>query len=87
MAPGSESQRLASAVLEALFGPDQAVRTYGAWVRASLQANGLGLVEIPTRDLSNVLAILVATNRTVPLTRFADACQKVYERANLEALI
>ena len=87
VAPGAESQRLAAAVFEALFGPDQAGRTYGDWVRASLQANGLGSTEIPTRDLSNVLAILVATNRTVPLTRFAEACREVDERANLEALI
>jgi hypothetical protein len=87
VAPGAEARRLASAVFEALFGPDQAARSYGDWVRASLLANGLGSVEIPTRDLSNVLAVLVATNRTIPLARFADACHEINEQANLESLI
>jgi hypothetical protein len=87
VAPGAEGHRLASAAFEAVFGPDQAARSYGDWVRASLLANGLGSVEIPTRDLSNVLAILVATNRTIPLAQFADACREVHEQANLESLI
>ncbi len=87
VAPGAEARRLASAVFEAVFGPEQAARAYGDWVRASLLANGLGAVEIPTRDLSNVLAILVATNRTISLAQFADACREVHEQANLESLI
>ena len=85
--PGAESQRLASAVLEALFGSDQEAKSYSDWVRASLHANGLAASEIPARDLPHVLAILVATQRTVPLSRFADVCKKANERASLETLI
>ena len=87
LSPGPESRALAGHVLDALFGADLAGKTYTAWVRASLTANGLGLSEIPARDLVNVLAILVATNRTIPLSRFADACRLLDERARLETLI
>ena len=65
VAPGPESRALAGHVLDALFGADGAGKTYTAWVRASLLANGLSYSGIPARDLVNVLAILVATNRTV----------------------
>ena len=57
------------------------------WVRASLLANGLVGVRIHARDLSNVLAVLVATKRSIPLSRFADACRVADERARLEVLI
>jgi hypothetical protein len=85
--PGSESRTLASGVIEALFGSEQDEKTYTRWVRASLLANGLGGVDIAAQDLPNVLAILVATNRSIPLYRFADACRLVDERARLERLI
>jgi hypothetical protein len=52
-----------------------------------LIANGLSLVEIQARDLANVLAILTATNRTIPLSAFADACQAADARTRLESLI
>ncbi len=84
---GPESQALAANVLDALFAPDGAEKSYTAWVRASLLANGLGHDDLPARDLVNVLAILVATNRTIPLSKFADACRLLDERARLETLI
>ena len=86
-APGAESRALASGIIQALFGAIDEERSYTHWVRASLLANGLGCVEIPAEDLGNVLAVLVATNRTSPLSRFADACRLVDERARLESLI
>ena len=87
VAPGAECKALASAILDALFGTQESEKTYTAWIRASLLANGLGRVDIRAGDLSNVLAILVATNRTIPLSQFADACRLMDERARLEALI
>lgn len=84
---GGESRSLAIEILGALFDSGQVGRTYTAWVRASLIANGLDRVSIPAQDLSNVLTILVATNRTIPLARFADACRLSDERARLETLI
>lgn len=87
VSPGPESRALAAEVLDALFGIDRAEKTYSAWVRASLLANGLGREDVPAPDLLNVLAILVATDRTIPLSQFADACRLVDERARLETLI
>lgn len=84
---GPESRALAGHVLDALFASDGAGKTYTAWARASLLANGLGRQEVPAGDLVNVLAILVATNRTIPLSKFADACRLLDERARLETLI
>lgn len=85
--PGFEDRKLAADVLDAVVGADSSGRGYTAWVRASLLANGLGATDVPARDLPNVLAILVATNRTIPLPKFADACRLMDERARLEALI
>lgn len=87
VSPGFESHQFATNVLDAATGIDPGGRGYIAWVRASLLANGLGGDEIPARDLGNVLAILVATNRTIPLSKFADACRLLDERARLETLI
>jgi hypothetical protein len=87
VSPGVEAEQLASGVLDAISGVGPAERTYSAWARASLIANGLGSTRIRMRDLSNVLAILVATNRTIPLSRFADACRLQTERMRLETLI
>ena len=84
---GEESRALAGRVLDALFGSDLAEKSYTSWVRASLFANGLNESEIPARDLVNVLAILIATDRTIPLSKFADACLRLDERARLETLI
>jgi hypothetical protein len=83
----AEGSALASAVLEAIFGPEERSRTYTDWVRASLIANGLSASEISTRDLPNVLAILVATNRTVHVGRFTDACRAMNEQRTLDALV
>jgi len=87
VAPGPESRALAEGVLGAVFGADQGGKTYTAWVRASLAANGLTREKVAARDLVNVLAILVATNRTVPLSQFADVCRASDDAARLEALI
>ncbi len=85
--PGTEAEALAKVVLESLFGPDQRVRGYVDWVRASLLANGLGLAEIPASSLNDVLTILIATNRTVPPSQFVDACRAARDRESLERLI
>jgi hypothetical protein len=84
---GAESGALAEGILTAVFGADQGEKTYTSWVRASLLAGGLSDVEISARDLAHVLAILVATNRTIPLSAFADACRLADTRARLETLI
>jgi hypothetical protein len=83
---GAETREFIERILSALFGTDSE-RTYTSWVRASLLTNGLEDVEIPARDLTHVLAILVATKRTVPLSTFAEACRLAESRARLEALI
>jgi hypothetical protein len=85
--PGSEIRALATAIIQAIFGPDPGKKSYTHWVRASLLANGLGDTDIPAHDLANVLAVLVATKRTIPLSQFADACRHADERARLESLI
>ncbi len=85
---GEQSARmLAGSVVEALLGSDAHANSYTAWVRASLLANGLGETEIPARDLPSVLAVLVATQRTIPLTEFADACRCAQESSQLETLL
>lgn len=87
VSPGAESQALACAILDALFASDRSERSYTAWVRASLLANGLSEAKVPANDLLNLLTILVATNRTIPLSRFVDACRVFEERSQLETLI
>lgn len=84
---GAESRTLATGIVQALFGVAHEGRSYTDWVRASLLANGLGCIDIPAHDLTNVLAVLVATNRTIPLPSFADACRLMDEHARLESLI
>jgi hypothetical protein len=84
---GTEAEELARAVLESLFGPDNRVRGYGDWVRASLLANGLAPSEIPASAISDVLTILMATNRTVPPSQFVDACRAALDRDSLERLV
>jgi len=87
VSPGEEAQRLGDAILDAMFVTEFAEKTFTAWVRASLLVNGLGHTEVPARDLLNVMTILVATNRTIPLSRFADACRLSDERVRLEMLL
>ena len=85
--PGLEAEGLARAVLESLFGPDDRTRGYVDWVRASLLANGLSASEIPASAIHDVLTILMATNRTVPPSRFVDACRAALDRDSLERLV
>ena len=87
VAPGTEAEELARAVLESLFGPDNRVRGYADWVRASLLANGLAPSEIPASAINDVLTILMATNRTVPPSQFVDACRASLDRDSLERLV
>src|SRR4051812_18869061 len=87
VSPGPEARSLAAEVIRSLLGPNRQEKSFTRWVRASLLANGLAHAAVPADDLLNVLAVLVATNRTVPLARFADACRLLEERARLEVLI
>ncbi len=87
LAPGAESRAFAATVLEALFGPSQAARSYTDWARASLLANAIVPEAIRPGDLANVLAILVATKRTIPASQFIDASRAAEEQAILETLI
>jgi hypothetical protein len=84
---GAEAETLAGVVLESLFGPDQKVRGYVDWVRASLLANGLAPAAIPASAINDVLSILMATNRTVPPSQFVDVCRAARDRDSLERLI
>jgi hypothetical protein len=87
VSPGAETRTFTDVVLSALFGADRSEKTYTSWVRASLIANGLAHTEIPAQDVANVVAILAATNRTIPLSAFADACLTADTKARLESLI
>jgi hypothetical protein len=84
---GAEAEALAGVVLESLFGPDQKVRGYVDWIRASLLANGLAPASIPASAINDVLSILMATNRTVPPSQFVDACRAARDRDSLERLV
>jgi hypothetical protein len=84
---GAEAETLAGVVLESLFGPDQKVRGYVDWVRASLLANGLAPAAIPASAINDVLSILMATNRTVPPSQFVDVCRAARDRDSLERLV
>ena len=85
--PGRQCLAFVTTVLEALFGPPRAARSYTDWARASLLANGIGPAAIRPGDLANVLAILVATRRTIPASQFIDASRTAEEQASLENLI
>ena len=85
--PGRRCLAFATTVIEALFGPSEATRSYSDWARASLLANGIVPATIRPGDLANVLAILVATRRTIPASQFIDASRAAEERASLEDLI
>ena len=84
---GAEAEALARAVSEALFGPDQRIRNYTDWVRASLLGNGLTTVEVPASAVNDVLTVLLATGRTVPPARFVDACRAAQDREAREHLL
>lgn len=84
---GSEAEALARAISEALFGPEQRCRNYTDWVRASFLCNGLTTVEVPASAVNDVLTVLLASGRTVPPTRFIDACRAAEDRESREHLI
>lgn len=87
VAPGPEAEALATAVSEALFGPEHRVRNYSDWIRASFLGNGLGSAEVPASAVNDVLTLLLATGRTVPPSRFIDACRAAQDRESRERLI
>jgi hypothetical protein len=87
VAPGDEADRLTQAVLDIIFGNSSRRRCYGDWIRASLLANGIGASMISADDLPDVMSILVATHRTVPLARFADVCREAQLRDTLDTLL
>ena len=87
VAPGEECQAMVDTVVAAIFGAEDDARTYTDWVRASLLANGLYSANISASDLPNVMAILVATNRTVSASQFVDACLAADAQAHLESLV
>lgn len=80
-------QRLCQHVVALLFGSDDRPRSYTDWVRQSLLANGLAAVDLESRDVMGVLSILVATNRTSPLTQFVDVCRIAEEEQELDQVI
>jgi hypothetical protein len=84
---GPDISAFVASVLEALFTSEHTDNTYTDWIRATLIANGLHATTISTHDLPNVLAILVATHRTVLLRHFADTCKAVHERTLLDTLV
>ena len=84
---GEELDSLAEVVVGILFGFSCSRRSYTRWVRASLLANGLADGEYNTDDLHDVLLILLATNRTVPLAQFADVCKEALTKANLDSIV
>lgn len=83
----ADEARAVSGVIEAIFGPGDASRTYTDWVRASLLANGIVPATIRPSDLANVLSILVATHRTIPASQFIDASRAAEEQSALETLV
>ena len=84
---GAEAEALAQVVSEALFGPEQRVRNYTDWVRASLLCNGLTTAEIPASAVNDVLTLLLASGRTVPPAQFIAACRLAQDRELRERLI
>ena len=84
---GCDSSAIVTAVTQALFGPAGSARSYTDWARASLLANGIVPATVRPGDLSNLLAILVATRRTIPASQFVDASRAAAEQSVLEGLV
>ena len=87
VAVGAECTALVDAVLEALFGAEGGGRRYSDWVRGSLMASGLGSAEISSAHLPDVLAVLIASGRIVPSSRFVESCRAACTRTSLESLV
>jgi hypothetical protein len=84
---GSESQDFSDKILSHILFLNPKARGLIDWVRASLIANRIDPCLLNLADLTNVLEILVTTNRTIPLSKFADACQHSQERDLLDSLV
>ena len=84
---GAEAEALARVISETLFGPEHRARNYTDWVRASFLGNGLSTTEIPSSAVNDVLAMLLATGRTVGPAQFIDACRVAQDRESRERLV
>lgn len=84
---GTEIQDFADKVLSHILFLDSKAKGLIDWVRASLLANRIDPCLLSFRDLPHVLETLVATNRAIPLSKFADACQQSQERDLLDSLV
>jgi hypothetical protein len=69
----ADREKLAAAVMAALFSGKVGHRTYSRWMNASLYAAGLDPARIPPELIPDVLEMLVATRRAVPIDKFTDA--------------
>lgn len=70
---GADPDALVGSVGEAIFGPSEQRRTFTTWAGASLIANGIDPDSVPTPLLAQVLDILTATGRTIPLDKYIDS--------------
>lgn len=77
----ADPEDLASAVRTALFGPEEARRTYSQWAISALLANGLNPDRVPAVCLRDVLDHLVATGRAVPADKWVSSAEAAAERA------
>ena len=84
---GTETQNFADEVLSHILFLDSKSKGLIDWVRASLLANRIDPRLLSLRDLPHVLETLVATNRAIPLSKFADACRQSKERDFLDSLV
>ena len=76
----ADPTRLAQAVYEAVI-PPPIRRTYTAWARSALLANGLVPEKVPPDDLANVLRHLVETERAISREDFTEAGEAAQVRA------
>jgi hypothetical protein len=74
---------IAEVICESLIPLEPARRTFTAWARSALLANGLMPSEVPAEDLPHVLDQLVRTGRAVKLADYTDVGRGVAARANL----
>lgn len=79
----ADDAKLTKATMDALMGPDDALRSFSSWARSALLANGLDPRAIPAEDLNFVLFQLVATGRAVTLDGYCHASIAVAERREL----
>ncbi len=84
---GAECDKFAEDILQIALVFEPGSKGFTDWIRSSLIANRIDPSQLSVRDVPNVLEILVATNRTIPLASFADSCLVAQERQLLESLV